>query len=69
MGGPLDQNSVEISYIGSLGVRRLEGTTFDRRSHKVPRDEACEKMWHLHQKGPARSTGGHALPRKQSTFC
>jgi hypothetical protein len=37
MGGPLDQNSEEISYTRSSGVRRLEGATFDRRSREVPR--------------------------------
>jgi hypothetical protein len=52
-GGPLDQNSVEISYTGSSGVRRLEGATFDRRSHEVPRDEARENTWYIHQVGPA----------------
>jgi hypothetical protein len=63
-GGPLDQNSVVISYIRSSGVRRLEGVTFDRRSREVPRVEARENTWHIHQVGLARLTGGHALPQK-----
>jgi hypothetical protein len=68
-GGPLDQNSVVISYIGSSGVQRLEGVTFDYRSHKVPRAEARENTWHIHQVGPTRLTGGHASPEKGSTLC
>jgi hypothetical protein len=68
-GGPLDQNSMEISYTGSSGVRRLEGATFDRRSHEVPRAEARENTWYIHQVGPAWPTGGHASPGKESTFC
>jgi hypothetical protein len=50
-GGLLDQNSVVISYIRSSGVQRLEGVTFDHRSHEVPREEACENTWHIHQVG------------------
>jgi hypothetical protein len=68
-GGPLDQNSMVISYFGSSGVRRLEGVTFDRRSCEVPRAEARENTWCIHQVGPVRLTGGHALPRKGSTLC
>jgi hypothetical protein len=64
-GGSLDQNSVEISYTGSLRVQRFEGATFDRRSHKVLRAEARENTWHIHQLGPAWPTGGHASPEKE----
>jgi hypothetical protein len=51
-GGTLDQNSVEISYIENSWVRRLEGVTFDCRSHEVLRAEARENTWHIHQVGP-----------------
>jgi hypothetical protein len=53
MGGPLDQNSVVISYFRSSGVRRLEGVTFDHRSHEVSRAKDHENMCHIHQVGPA----------------
>jgi hypothetical protein len=69
MGGPLDQNSMVILYIESLGVRRLEGVTFDRRSRKVPRAEAHENTWHIHQVGPAQLIGGHTSLGKGSTLC
>jgi hypothetical protein len=42
---------IGISYIGNSGVRRLEGVTFDRRSCEVPRAEAHENTWHIHQVG------------------
>jgi hypothetical protein len=53
MGGPLDQNSMEILYTGSSGVQRLEGATFYSRSHEVLRDAARENTWYIHQVGPA----------------
>jgi hypothetical protein len=53
MRGLLDQNSVEISYIGSSGVRRLEGVTFDHKIREVPRAEARENTWRIHKVGPA----------------
>jgi hypothetical protein len=65
-GGPLDQNSVAISYIGSSRVRRLEGVTFNRRSHEVPRAEARVRTRGTSIKWGLWLTGGYASPREGS---